>query len=147
MYRAWVALRDAESGEESGVQGFLKLTVTVLGPGDRQRVHDLAEEMQVGFRTDRAFFQPFLSQPTHLLRRECRLSLRLGVFARALERVVRHSVLCYEHKFAPDTYPILSFSYVEVHANVSPRAQKYCAPPREEPRCWLTRPKTTTRLC
>lgn len=48
VYRAWVALRDAESGNESGVQGFLKLTVTVLGPGDRQRVHDLAEEIQVG---------------------------------------------------------------------------------------------------
>lgn len=50
MYRAWVALRDAESGKESGVQGFLKLSVTVLGPGDRQRVHDLAEEIQVGIR-------------------------------------------------------------------------------------------------
>lgn len=48
VYRAWVALRDAESGKEAGVQGFLKLSVTVLGPGDRQRVHDLAEEMQVG---------------------------------------------------------------------------------------------------
>lgn len=47
MYRAWVALRDAESGKEAGVQGFLKLSVTVLGPGDRQRVHDLAEEIQV----------------------------------------------------------------------------------------------------
>lgn len=50
MYRAWVALRDVESGNETGVQGFLKLSVTVLGPGDRQRVHDLAEEMQVGGR-------------------------------------------------------------------------------------------------
>lgn len=47
MYRTWVALRDAESGEETGVQGFLKLSVTVLGPGDRQQVHDLAEEIQV----------------------------------------------------------------------------------------------------
>ncbi|CAM9162703.1 unnamed protein product [Scytosiphon promiscuus] len=46
VYRTWVALRDAESGEETGVQGFLKLSVTVLGPGDRQQVHDLAEEMQ-----------------------------------------------------------------------------------------------------
>ncbi|CAM9642788.1 unnamed protein product, partial [Hapterophycus canaliculatus] len=46
VYRTWVALRDAESGKETGVQGFLKLSVTVLGPGDRQQVHDLAEEMQ-----------------------------------------------------------------------------------------------------
>ncbi|CAM9402960.1 unnamed protein product [Ectocarpus sp. 12 AP-2014] len=46
VYRVWVALRDAESGEERGVQGFLKLSVTVLGPGDRQRVHDMVEEMQ-----------------------------------------------------------------------------------------------------
>eukprot|EP00903_Cladosiphon_okamuranus_P014837 g13738.t1 len=46
VYRSWVALRDSESGKESGVQGFLKLSVTVLGPGDRQRVHDLAEEIQ-----------------------------------------------------------------------------------------------------
>lgn len=48
VYRAWVALRDVESGKEAGVQGFLKLSVTVLGPEDRQRVHDLAEEIQVG---------------------------------------------------------------------------------------------------
>lgn len=48
VYRAWVALRETESGKEFGVQGFLKLSVTVLGPGDRQRVHDLAEEIQVG---------------------------------------------------------------------------------------------------
>lgn len=47
MYRTWVGLQDTESGRETGVQGFLKLSVTVLGPGDRQRVHDLAEEMQV----------------------------------------------------------------------------------------------------
>lgn len=47
MYRAWVALRDGEGGKETGVQGFLKLSITVLGPGDRQRVHDLADEMQV----------------------------------------------------------------------------------------------------
>ncbi|CBN80088.1 conserved unknown protein [Ectocarpus siliculosus] len=46
VYRVWVALRDAESGEGSSVQGFLKLSVTVLGPGDRQRVHDMVEEMQ-----------------------------------------------------------------------------------------------------
>lgn len=50
MYRAWVVLRDSESGKEAGVQGFLKLSVTVLGPGDRQRVHDLAEEIQVRTR-------------------------------------------------------------------------------------------------
>ncbi|CAN0461079.1 unnamed protein product, partial [Laminaria digitata] len=47
VYRTWVALQNTESEHETGVQGFLKLSVTVLGPGDRQKVHDLAEEMQV----------------------------------------------------------------------------------------------------
>lgn len=43
-----MALQDTESGRETGIQGFVKLSVTVLGPEDRQRVHDLAEEIQVG---------------------------------------------------------------------------------------------------
>ena len=47
MYRTWVGLLETETGQETGFQGFLKLSVTVLGPGDRQRVHNLAEEMQV----------------------------------------------------------------------------------------------------
>lgn len=47
VYRTWVGLQDTESGRETGVRGFLKLSITVLGPGDRQKVHDLAEEIQV----------------------------------------------------------------------------------------------------
>ncbi|CAM9547986.1 unnamed protein product [Ascophyllum nodosum] len=46
VYRTWVGLLETETGQETGFQGFLKLSVTVLGPGDRQRVHNLAEEMQ-----------------------------------------------------------------------------------------------------
>ncbi|CAN0214553.1 unnamed protein product, partial [Discosporangium mesarthrocarpum] len=48
FYRTWVGVQDTESAKEAGVQGFIKLSITVLGPGDRQKVHNLVEEMQVG---------------------------------------------------------------------------------------------------
>lgn len=65
VYRTWVGLQDTETGGEAGVQGFLKLSVTVLGPGDRQRVHDLAEEIQV----ERDFFFCLLNATTSAGRR------------------------------------------------------------------------------
>ena len=47
MYRSWVGLVETETGLDNGFQGFLKLSVTVLGANDKRRVHNLAEELQV----------------------------------------------------------------------------------------------------
>ncbi len=45
VYRQWVALHDNECVEDQGVQGYLKLSVVVLGYKDRQHVHNLEEEV------------------------------------------------------------------------------------------------------
>lgn len=42
-HRQWVALTDI-TDEHEGIQGYLKLSITVLGPGDEQHIHS-AEEM------------------------------------------------------------------------------------------------------
>lgn len=46
LYRAWVGLIDATEAGDNGYQGFLRLSVTVLGPGDEQKAHDLDAEYQ-----------------------------------------------------------------------------------------------------
>ncbi|KAH8094261.1 hypothetical protein JL720_4254 [Aureococcus anophagefferens] len=45
-YRQWVGLVDNLDTGDNGYQGFLKLSVTVLGPGDDQKAHDLDAEYQ-----------------------------------------------------------------------------------------------------
>src|SRR5262249_29268080 len=43
LFRQWVALTDI-TDEHEGIQGYLKLSLVVLGPGDEQHVHTAAEE-------------------------------------------------------------------------------------------------------
>jgi len=43
LYRKWVALTD-RSGKKGGIQGYLKLSITVLGPRDASPAHDEKEE-------------------------------------------------------------------------------------------------------
>ena len=40
LYRTWVALVDLEEEDDHGAQGYMKLSITVLGPGDTQAVHN-----------------------------------------------------------------------------------------------------------
>ena len=40
IWRQWGALRDPLNKEDSGVQGLIKFSCTVLGPGDIQKIHD-----------------------------------------------------------------------------------------------------------
>ena len=42
MYRNWGALTDM-SGESEGVQGYIKFTIQILGPGDEPIAHDPKE--------------------------------------------------------------------------------------------------------
>lgn len=46
MYRQWVALMNDDDPECNGVQGYLKLSVSIIGPGDKLKVHDEEEEMR-----------------------------------------------------------------------------------------------------
>ncbi|GMI00136.1 hypothetical protein TrVE_jg577 [Triparma verrucosa] len=40
FYREWVALVDDTSLDDTGVQGYLKLSISVIGPGDKMVTHD-----------------------------------------------------------------------------------------------------------
>eukprot|EP00633_Aureoumbra_lagunensis_P005480 CAMPEP_0197308502 /NCGR_PEP_ID=MMETSP0891-20130614/6865_1 /TAXON_ID=44058 ORGANISM="Aureoumbra lagunensis, Strain CCMP1510" /NCGR_SAMPLE_ID=MMETSP0891 /ASSEMBLY_ACC=CAM_ASM_000534 /LENGTH=1990 /DNA_ID=CAMNT_0042792899 /DNA_START=20 /DNA_END=5992 /DNA_ORIENTATION=+ len=44
LYHHWTGLIDTKSKNDNGYQGFLKLSITVLGPGDAQKFHDLDKE-------------------------------------------------------------------------------------------------------
>ena len=47
LYRTWVALVDLEEEDDHGAQGYMKLSITVLGPGDTQAVHNLEASVAV----------------------------------------------------------------------------------------------------
>jgi len=44
LYNQWVGITDPVNSKDKGLQGYLKLSVTVLGPGDKLKVHDLAKD-------------------------------------------------------------------------------------------------------
>lgn len=46
LYRTWVALMNDEDPECVGVQGYLKCSVQIVGPGDKLKIHDEEEEMR-----------------------------------------------------------------------------------------------------
>jgi hypothetical protein len=43
LYRKWAALTDT-NGEFEGIQGYLKVSISVLGPGDQAKNHDDEED-------------------------------------------------------------------------------------------------------
>ena len=45
MYHQWVGIADPLNEKDKGIQGYLKLSVTVLGPGDKLYIHDPALEV------------------------------------------------------------------------------------------------------
>ncbi len=45
MYRKWVPLMDDEDADDIGVQGYLKLSVQIIGPGEKLKVHNEDEEL------------------------------------------------------------------------------------------------------
>lgn len=38
FYRKWVGLMDDEDADAVGVQGFLKISVQIIGPGEKMKV-------------------------------------------------------------------------------------------------------------
>ena len=45
LHRQWIALMDDEDVEDVGVQGYLKLSVQLVGPGEKPKVHNEEEEL------------------------------------------------------------------------------------------------------
>ena len=40
FYRQWVPLMDDEDGADVGVQGYIKITIQIIGPGEKIKAHD-----------------------------------------------------------------------------------------------------------
>ena len=55
IYRQWIVLTDNDNPLDSGPQGFLELSITVLGPGDKPPVHDLEAELQADLNKVRLY--------------------------------------------------------------------------------------------
>jgi hypothetical protein len=64
IFRSWVALTDT-SGTHQGIQGYLKLSITVLGPGDKQHIHD---EHEVEDENDIVIMPPSIEQKGYLMK-------------------------------------------------------------------------------
>ncbi|KAH8059008.1 hypothetical protein JL722_5555 [Aureococcus anophagefferens] len=46
FYRKWVGLIDNSNKDDNGYQGYMKVSITVLGPDDEQKAHDVDKEYQ-----------------------------------------------------------------------------------------------------
>lgn len=46
IYRKWCGVVDNKNADDNGYQGYVKVSVTVLGPGDEQKAHDVDREYQ-----------------------------------------------------------------------------------------------------
>jgi len=46
FYRKWVGLVNSKARDSNGYHGFIKVSLTILGPGDEQLSHDLDAEYQ-----------------------------------------------------------------------------------------------------
>eukprot|EP00475_Leptophrys_vorax_P037442 TRINITY_DN645_c0_g2_i1.p1 TRINITY_DN645_c0_g2~~TRINITY_DN645_c0_g2_i1.p1 ORF type:complete len:1187 (+),score=417.34 TRINITY_DN645_c0_g2_i1:114-3674(+) len=65
IFRKWVALTDS-TGASSGVQGYLRLTITALGPGDEMYIHDDKDYEDEGDEMD-VLLPPKIDQKGYLL--------------------------------------------------------------------------------
>ena len=64
----WVALTDPSNKDDTGVQGYLKVSLTVLGPGDKQKFHDLEKEYEEAKeKEDSAVSGPDIKPKLHFL--------------------------------------------------------------------------------
>ena len=52
LYRQWTALMDDVDPDDIGVQGYLKLSISIIGPGEKSKVHDLDAEMDAEIKRE-----------------------------------------------------------------------------------------------
>jgi FerI (NUC094) domain/C2 domain len=45
LYRMWIGLTDIQD-ETGGINGFVKISINVLGPGDKPPVHDPSKDLK-----------------------------------------------------------------------------------------------------
>uniref|UniRef100_K3WDA2 C2 domain-containing protein n=1 Tax=Globisporangium ultimum (strain ATCC 200006 / CBS 805.95 / DAOM BR144) TaxID=431595 RepID=K3WDA2_GLOUD len=57
LYRQWIAIHDHLNEKDRGIQGFLLVSISVIGPGDVLRVHDRDAEIAKELATSAASLQ------------------------------------------------------------------------------------------
>lgn len=73
IYNQWVGLTDPRHTSDQGLQGYLKLSVTVIGPGDKPYIHDPADDGKSDANLSTAglasmlLLPPSIKQETHFL--------------------------------------------------------------------------------
>eukprot|EP00002_Diphylleia_rotans_P036357 TRINITY_DN799_c0_g1_i1.p1 TRINITY_DN799_c0_g1~~TRINITY_DN799_c0_g1_i1.p1 ORF type:complete len:1445 (-),score=361.51 TRINITY_DN799_c0_g1_i1:290-4624(-) len=72
IWRVWVPLTDV-TDENEGVQGYVKLSVAVLGPGDEIKVHTEQEEKERDGQ-EAILSSPKIKQEGHLLMVDCHMA-------------------------------------------------------------------------
>ena len=67
LYKQWVALTDV-TGDNEGVQGYLQVTIVVLGPKDEQYIHPESEEWDTSGSLLNVMMPPQVETDPHLLK-------------------------------------------------------------------------------
>eukprot|EP01084_Bolivina_argentea_P085307 154172_1 len=67
LYKQWVALTDV-TGDNEGVQGYLQVTIVVLGPNDEQYIHPESEEYETEGSLLNVMMPPQVETNPHLLK-------------------------------------------------------------------------------
>lgn len=70
LYRQWIALMDYDNSSDKGVQGFLLVSVSVIGPGQRPPIHDRESEINKELSGDAStlvLLPPSIEQHLHFL--------------------------------------------------------------------------------
>eukprot|EP00485_Elphidium_margaritaceum_P004276 CAMPEP_0202695866 /NCGR_PEP_ID=MMETSP1385-20130828/9321_1 /ASSEMBLY_ACC=CAM_ASM_000861 /TAXON_ID=933848 /ORGANISM="Elphidium margaritaceum" /LENGTH=1764 /DNA_ID=CAMNT_0049351945 /DNA_START=35 /DNA_END=5329 /DNA_ORIENTATION=- len=104
LYQQWVALTDV-TGDNEGVQGYLQVTIVVLGPKDEQFIHPESEEFETEGALLNVMMPPQVETDPHLLR----------VFVRQLDKLMVMDRLGLRP--SSDPYAIVKFGGHEVRTS------------------------------
>ncbi|KAK1944253.1 Myoferlin [Phytophthora citrophthora] len=119
LYRQWIAVHDNLNEKDRGIQGFLLVSVVVLGPGDSLRVHDREAEMEVELTEatgEKADDSPSTASPLVLVPPSIELKLQFLVV-----RVLRA-----EHLPAMDTGSLIGAPGIDAYLQVAFAANVPC---------------------
>ena len=68
VHNQWVGITDPTNADDTGVQGYLKLSVAVLGPGDKRHQYDAKEEAEMAAKEKSQGVQSMLLMPPQIER-------------------------------------------------------------------------------
>ncbi len=68
VHNQWVGITDPTNADDTGVQGYLKLSVAVLGPGEKRHQYDPKEEAEMAAKEKQQGVQSMLLMPPQIER-------------------------------------------------------------------------------